>query len=239
MMVARDAWTLSVSERLGDYARVGLWALPVWATLLLVGTWSHQPDPATNFPQYAEYITTTWFLISHLVASIFGAAIGIIGLIALFLVLSRNQTLRIATIALVTSVIGSVLVTAVFGAAAFAQPAIGNAYLDGNTAEAIAFDNDVYGPALFATALPGLLLFTIGLVLFGVAAARSESLPKAAGYLFAISGVLFAFIGFVIGPVQTAGAALLIVSTVWIAVSYRGHRASATQAHRIEASAHP
>lgn len=214
----------ATDKKLLDYARIGLWALPVWAGLLLIGTWNRQPDPDTNFPEYAEFVTTTWFLISHLVASILGAAIGLIGMVALFVVLTRGSSLRLATMGLVASIVGSVLVTSVFGAAAFAQPAIGNAYLDGNTSQAIAFDNDVYGAPLFATALPGLLMLTFGLVLFGIAVARSGILPREAGYSFAAAGVLFALIGFAIPTVQTIGAAMLIASSVWIAAAYRTRR---------------
>jgi hypothetical protein len=211
----------STKYSLNQLARYALWALPIWAILLLVATWERQPDPSTNFPQYAEFTTTTWFLISHIIASIVGAAIGIIGLIALFFLLAQPRTIRLAVFALVTAVLGNVLVTSVFGVAAFAQPAIGRAYLDGNTAQAVAFDSDVYGTPLFATALPGILFLTIGLVLFGVAVARSGDVPKIAGYAFATSGVLFTFIGFAIGEIQTLGAILMIASTIWIAWSYR------------------
>jgi hypothetical protein len=220
-MVDANTAMHTASNDLDRYARRGVWALPVWAALLLVGTWTHQPDYQTNFSQYAQYITTTQFLISHLIASILGAGIGILGLIALFVVLAHRQTLRLAAWAVVAAVIGNILVTAVFGAAAFAQPAIGNAYLAGYRTEAIAFNGDVYGPALFATALPGLLLFAIGVVLFGVAVARSDSFPKMAGFAFGLSGVLFAIIGFAIGEFQTVGAALMLVSTVWIARTAR------------------
>ncbi|HEV2124835.1 MAG TPA: hypothetical protein VGW38_18970, partial [Chloroflexota bacterium] len=68
--------------------------------------------------------------------------------------------------------------------------------------------------------LPGLLLLTVGIVLFGVAVTRSGSLPWLAGIGFAISGVLFAIIGFTLANfVQPAGAALMVVSTGWIAVA--------------------
>jgi hypothetical protein len=230
---ASPAW----HQRLERYARVGLWALPIWAILLLIATWERQPDPTTNFPQYAEFTTTMWFLISHIIASIVGAAIGVIGLVALFFVLSQYKGIRLAVVALVAAVLGNVLVTSVFGVAAFAQPAIGRAYLDGSTTEAVAFESDVYGPALFATALPGILFLTIGIVLFGLAVARSGQLPKYAGYAFAISGVLFAFIGFAIGEIQTLGAVLMILSTVWIAWVYRARKTITVEKQSIEPDA--
>jgi hypothetical protein len=211
--------TSPTSNKLEHYARWGLWALPVWASLLFLGTLTHQPSAQTDFPGYARYITTPEFLISHLVASILGAGIGTLGLIALLVVLCKGRTASLALWACVSGVIGNTLVTSIFGVAAFFQPAIGRAYLAGHTAEAVAINNDVYGAALFAMALPGLLLLTIGIVLFGVAVVRAGSLPKLAGIGFALGGVLFAVIGFVLADfVQSIGAALLVASTVWIAI---------------------
>ena len=224
--------TSPTRNKLDLYARWGLWALLVWAALLVYGTLTPQPSYQTDFPAYSRYITTTEFLISHLVASILGAGIGTLGFIALFVVLCKGRAAPLALWALVTGVIGNTLATAVFGVAAFAQPAIGRAYLSGHTAEAVAINNDVYGTALNATALPALLLFTISLVLFGVAVARSGSLPKLAGIGLAVGMVLFAV---VFGPVsffdfgagQPLAAALMAASAVWIAsAGWRMLRAS-------------
>jgi len=205
-------------DALDRYARWGLWALPVWASLLLLATLTHQPSFQTDFPSYAGYITTPQFLLSHLVGSILGAAIGVLGLVALFVVLTRRGAPRLPLWGLVSAVLGSFFTTAIFGVAAFAQPAIGRAYLAGQAEAAMAINSDVYGPALITTALPGLLLFTVGLVLFGVAVARSAAFPRLAGVGFAFGGVLFAVVGFLLSNyVQSLGAALLLASSVWIA----------------------
>lgn len=86
-------------------------------------------------------------------------------LTALFIVLCKGRTVPRVLRVLVTGVIANTLTTAVVDAATFAQPEIGRAYLSGYTAEAVAINNDVYGTALNATALPVLLLLTSGLVL--------------------------------------------------------------------------
>ncbi|HYB00237.1 MAG TPA: hypothetical protein VED37_08455 [Ktedonobacteraceae bacterium] len=212
--------TNPTSSKLEHYARWGLWALPVWTLLLFLGTLTHQPSYQTDFPAYARYVTTNEFLISHLVASILGAGIGILGFTALFIVLCKGRTALLALWALVTGVIGTTITTAVFGVAAFAQPAIGRAYLSGHMAAAVAINNDVYGTALNATALPGLLLLTIGMVLFGVAVIRSGSLPKLAGIGLVVGIVVFGPLGFFLADiVQSVGAALLVVSAVWIAIA--------------------
>lgn len=221
-----------LTNPLDRYARRGLWALPVYTALLLAGTLTHQPDPSTDFRSYAEYITTSPLVISHLITSILGVGIGTLGLVALFVVLSSGPTERLALWALVATVIAQALVTSVFGVAAFAQPAIGHTFLAGQTAEAVTINNAIYGPLLFTTALPGVLLLGVGFVLFGVAVARSGSLPRGAGVLFALAGPLFALIGFAIEPIQTLSAVLMTASTVWIA---RGGRACTIGAHVEEA----
>jgi hypothetical protein len=205
--------------RLERYARLLVWAMPVWAVLLFIGTLEHQPPPQTQFPEYARFITTTTFLASHLIASILGAAFGTVGLAALFVLLVQRGAGALATWAFVLFAIGNTLATSVFGAAAFAQPAIGRMYLAGQTTQAVALQDDVYGVPLFTTAFPGVLLLTIGLVLYGIAVARAAWVPRWAGIILAVSAPLFGIIGVILASVvQSVGAAGLIVSTTAIAL---------------------
>jgi hypothetical protein len=207
-------------QALDRVARWLIWASPAWAVLLFLGTISHQPPPQTDFPGYARYITTTEFLASHIVASIAGAAIGNLGFVGIFIALIRRGAGSLGVWALVTAVLGNTVITSIFGAAAFAQPAIGRMYLAGQTTQAMALQDDIYGVPLAATAFPAVLLLAIGLVLFGVAVARSRSLPRWAGILLAISGPLFAIVGVALADVvQSIGAVGLIASTAWIARS--------------------
>src|ERR1700694_2459832 len=76
--------TSLLARELDRTTRWGLWALPVWTVLLFLGTLTHQPDTQTDFAGFARYVTTTQFLISHIVASIIGAGIGVLGFLALF-----------------------------------------------------------------------------------------------------------------------------------------------------------
>jgi hypothetical protein len=112
-------------------ARLGLWALPVWAALLFAGTISHQPSPTTDLAGWSRYVTTPQFLASHLVASILGVAIGALAMVALGAVLASRGHPRAGLWAMVTGVLANVLTAAGFGIAAFAQPAIGRDYLAG------------------------------------------------------------------------------------------------------------
>lgn len=208
-----DATTTSGGVAI-SYARTGLWLLPVHAVLLALSTLTHQPDPATAFPAYARYITTDVFLISHLLASITGAALGLIGIVAALAFLVRGPAARAAVLATVLTITGSVLTTAVFGAAAFAQPAIGRAHLRG-TPDVPAIDADVYGAPLFATAGAGLLLFLVGGIAFGLAVAWTGRSLYWSGIGYAVFLPLFVVTGFLVPQVQPiAAAALAAVAAV-------------------------
>jgi hypothetical protein len=199
------------------YARRGLWALPVWAVLLLLATLTHQPAYQTDFAAWSRYVTTEVFLVSHLVGSILGAGIGILGFTALSVALFGHGSPRLALWGLVTGTLGNTLTIAVFGVAAFAQPAIGRAYLAGVTAVDPLYD-DVNGPPLLGTAAIGVLLFSAASVLYGVAVARTGLVPRLAGVALAVGGPLFAVVGVILANfVQSIGAALLVFGSAWIA----------------------
>ena len=204
---------------LDTYARRLLWALPLWAVLLLYATLTHQPDYRKDFAAWSRYVTGTGFLVSHLLGSILGAAIGVLGFAALWAVLVELDRPMLATWALVTYVVGSTFTVAVFGIAAFAQPAIGRAFLAGHTDMPALYDDVNAGP-LFLTAAPGVLLLSTGLILFGIGVARSGVAPRAAGWALAVGGPLFAIVGVVLADVvQSVGAAVLLLGTASVAWS--------------------
>ena len=120
-----------MTQQVRGFARGALWALPIWAILLFLGTLTHQPDPQTDFAGFAAYVTTTSFLFSHLVNSIAGAAVGSIGIIGLMLYLQDSKAAGKAITGMVTSVTANTLTPSVFGVAAFAQPAMGRLFLEG------------------------------------------------------------------------------------------------------------
>ncbi len=77
-------------------ATLGLWLLPVYGLLLAVSTVTQQPDVETDFAGYARYITTGEFLLSHLVASIGGAALAVLGVMAAAVFLAAGRVRRLA-----------------------------------------------------------------------------------------------------------------------------------------------
>jgi hypothetical protein len=205
------------SDRALDrFARIGLWALPVYGLANFIGTLSSQPDYNKNFPAYARYIRTPQFLASHLVASMLGTAIGLLGFTALFVYLTRGRRPGVAVSAFVLTVVGNMGLVAMFGVAAFAQRAIGKAFLAGHH-DVVSLNKSVYGTAANATAGVGLGLFFIGMILFAIAASRS--LPRAAGVLLAVWLPVFA-IGSIMGnALDKIGSILLIGAATWIAWS--------------------
>ncbi|MGE5374570.1 MAG: hypothetical protein ACM3XO_05885 [Bacteroidota bacterium] len=207
---------ITAADRVRSFARFAVWALPVWAAMLFLGTLTHQPDAQADMPAFAAYVTTTGFLLSHLVNSIAGAAIGSIGVIGLMLYLQDTRAVGRAITGMVTTVLGNTLTASVFGAAAFAQTAIGNAFLMGKK-DALDYYNLVYAAPLFATVIIGLLLFMTGGAFTGSAISSSGRFPRWAGWVYAIALIGFVLSNFTIPVGQTPMSALLFVTTVVVA----------------------
>jgi hypothetical protein len=202
-------------------ARMGLWALPVWAALLCIGTLTEQPHWQTHPADWSRFVTTPQFLASHLVASILGAAIGALGMVALGAVLARRGHPAAGLAAMVTGVVANVLSASAFGVAAFAQPAVGRNYLVRHTAEGrLLIKTVANGGSLTAMIITSGLLLIASVVVAGVGVARTPSLPRAAGIGFAVSMVLFVLANIPdTGPWQAIAGALMTAFTVWIAVA--------------------
>jgi hypothetical protein len=198
------------------FARGALWALPAWAAMLFFGTITHQPDPQTDFAGFAAYVTTTGFLLSHLINSITGAAVGSIGVVGLMLYLQDSKVAGRAIIGMVATVVSNTLVSSIFGVAAFGQTAMGRMFLAGQQ-YAADFYNEVYNGPLFGTALIALLLFMIGGVFIGNAITASGFFPRWTGWVYAISIVGFVLSNFLLDVGQSISSALLFIATVIVA----------------------
>jgi hypothetical protein len=218
-------------DPIARYSRIGIWALPIFAFLLGVGTITHQPPPETDLAGWSRYVTTDEFLASHLVASIGGAVFGAVGVIALGLVLMRRGSVRLGLAGLLTGVSGNILITSVFGVAAYTQPAVGRFYLAGHHELAQGLYYDATQPtALVVVALVSIVLLSACFIVFGVAVARMAGLPRIAGIGLAVSIVLFAVVGFVLDNwIQTVGSTLMTICAVWICVALNQKAASPSE----------
>jgi hypothetical protein len=207
-----------MTQQVRAFARLALWALPVWAAMLFLGTLTHQPDPQKDFAGFAAYVTTTSFLFSHLINSITGAAIGSIGVVGLMLCLQDSKVAGRAIAGMVAMVISNTLVSSIFGVAAFAQTAMGRLFIAGQQ-NALDFYNEIYNGTLFGTALIALLLFMTGGILMGNAITASGFFPRWTGWIIAISMVGFVLSAFLLDIGQSIFSALLFIATIIVAWS--------------------
>jgi hypothetical protein len=205
-----------MTHQVRTFARRAIWALPLWAALLFFGTLTHQPDPQTAFSDFAAYVTTNQFLVSHLLNSILGAAIASIGVIGLMLYLQDSKVAGKAITGMVATVAANTLTSSIFGVAAFAQPAMGRAFLAGQE-NALDFYNNVYAAPLFITALVSLLLFIAGGIFTGIAIAASGRWPRWTGWVYAVTTTGFVLSNFLLPVGQSVTSALLFVATVVVA----------------------
>jgi hypothetical protein len=186
--------------------------------MLFLSTLTHQPDPQTAFDDFAAYVTTNEFLLSHLLNSILGAAIGSIGVIGLVLFLQDSKAAGKALSGMVATVAANVLASSIFGVAAFAQPAMGRAFLAGQE-NALDFYNNVYAAPLFLTALVFVLLFIVGGIFIGVAIAAAGRWPRWTGWVYAATTTGFVLSNFLLPVGQTVTSALLFLTTAVLAWS--------------------
>lgn len=211
--------TVNQTAGLQRPAALGLWLLPVYGLLLALSTVTQQPDVETDFAGYARYITTGEFLLSHLVASIGGAALAVLGVTAVAVFLATGRARRLALIGAVVTVVANVYMAAAFGSASFVQPGIGRAYLRGTPNIQELNADTAYGPALVATIAAALVVFVVGAILVGTAIARTAPGLRWPGIGYAVSLTVFSFsgvLGFGTGTQPVAGL-LVVASTVLLA----------------------
>ena len=204
------------AANIGGWIRIGVWALPVYGVLTLWSTLTQEPDRQNEVEAYARFLSTDIYLAHHLLGSIFGTILAIFGVIALAAYLANSRVGRLALLAMVLSVAGNCLILTIFGFSTIVSPVIGQLYLAGQPG-AMEVNEAIFSSAAFLILVgPGLLLYSVGAILLGVAVWRSGTLPKWAGALYAPSGLLIAS-GVAIGEAQTLGSALIVVAGGWIA----------------------
>src|SRR5437667_11999961 len=133
-----------MSDQILRLARLGVWALPIYAATLFAGTITHQPPPQTQLADWSRYVTTNEFLIGHIVFSIFGSIFGAIGAVALGTLLIELGAVKLGLAGLLSGLSANVIGTSIFGIAAVAQSGIGRLYLSGQTQTE---PDGHYGPA--------------------------------------------------------------------------------------------
>ena len=198
-------------------ARIGLWLLPAYGILLGLSTLTHQP-PVADFDAYARYVTTDVFLVSHLGASMLGAVLAVLGVVAVTAYLVSGRAAGLAVAGLVLTTVANIYLSAAFGSAAFVQPGIGRAHLAGVAGMPALNADTAYGPALTATAAGATLLLIASAIVLGIAIARTHRRLRTVGVAYAVLLPLFAISGFLLPIVQSAAGFAVAAATAVLAI---------------------
>ena len=205
---------------------IGLLCLPLYGVLTFWSAIDPQPDPTTHYEAWSQYVTTDYYLIKHLLGSVLGMILAMLGTVALGARLAGSRAGRLGLVAMVIAFLGYAMFLTVGGVSTFAAPQEGQAYLAGIE------EYSQLPPILAITAqgvlvlLAPLLLF-VGNVLLGVAVWRSGTLPRWAGALWVAAQVLMLLLGHAVAIFITnstpltvpVGAVLLVISGAWMAYS--------------------
>jgi hypothetical protein len=207
-----------------NWIRAGLLALPLYGLLTFATTFDAQPDQVKHPEAWARYVSSTSYLVTHMLAATGGTILAIFGVFALGAYLATSRSGRLGLAAMVTAAAGHALLMVPSVISTFATPAIAEAYLSGMKDVVTGVE---FHPAMMITYLLGLFLAFVGNVLLGVAVWRSGTLPKWAGAIWAASIPTFYLLGALLGIVTTGGslltqpvgALLMAIGGGWIALS--------------------
>jgi hypothetical protein len=206
---------------------IGLLGLPLYGALTFLSSLNPQPDPNTHLEAWSRFVTTDFYVLKHLFASVLGIIFVIFGTFALGAYLTTSRAGRLGLVAMVVTVFGTALFLTIGGVSTFAAPEEGQAVLAGLEE----YENlpPIFANTVFmATFGVAVLLMLVGNVLLGVAVWRSGTLPKWAGALWVAGSALpllgQMYIMLPIGadstpPTVPMGAVLLVMGGVWMAWS--------------------
>jgi hypothetical protein len=158
-----------------NWIRIGLIALPISGLLTAWATLTPQPNPTTEFEAWSRFVTTTEYLISHLLGTNLGIILLIFGVIALgaYIAKEGGRSGRLGLVAMVIIIAANALaLMSAGGWSTFAAPAIGRAYLSG-IEDAMRIDVGIDYIVIFMLVI---VLAFIGNVLLGIAIWRSGML---------------------------------------------------------------
>jgi hypothetical protein len=205
-----------------NWIRIGVLSLPISGLLTLWSTLTPQPNPTTEFEAWSRFVTTTDYLVSHLLGTTLGIILLIFGVIALGAYLAKGgRSGRLGLVAMVIIIAANALaLMSAGGWSTFAAPAIGRAYLAG-IEDAMRIDVGIDYIVIFMLVIA---LSFIGNVLLGIAIWRSGMLPKWAGAIWIAWAVMFYVAGVLSGflftssslPTQPIGSLLMAISGGWI-----------------------
>lgn len=132
-----------------------------------------------------NYLTAQYF---YIVAYV----LPFLGFWALYMLLMRRNVEKLAFGGLVGTLLGTGLPLTTLGVFAYASPALGKLYLQGDTHLPQVITEIAMGSSM-VMGLPGAFFYVCGCALFGVAAWKSGLPTRWAGVLFALHGLFVSF----------------------------------------------
>lgn len=198
--------------------RTGIWALSLAGLLSLIGGLASlgSPDPGVDPRGAAQAASSSGYFLSQFVGNVLAVTLAIFGVIALFAYLANIGWGRLAAAAMILCILGFAMLLSFLGLPTYVIPVISRTYLSGQhdafRAVGAIFDS------VFPIIIVASLLYFLGFLIFSVAIWRSGVLPRGAGVLLAIAGLVLA----VPAPSEIltiVGSVLLLVAGGWIALS--------------------
>src|SRR5215216_1559076 len=102
-----------------NWIRAGLLGLPLYGALTFFSSLNPQPDPSTHYEAWSRFVTTSHYVLSHLLGSILGLILAIFGTFALGAYLANGRSGRMALVAMVITVLGTALFLPAMGVSTF------------------------------------------------------------------------------------------------------------------------
>jgi hypothetical protein len=84
---------------------VGLLGLPFYGVLTFWTSLDPQPDPSTHYAAWSRYVTTNYYVLTHVLGSILGLILAIFGTFALGAYLTRSRSGRLGLLDMVMTVL--------------------------------------------------------------------------------------------------------------------------------------
>ena len=86
-----------------NWIRAGLLALPLYGLLTFATTFNAQPDQVKHPEAWARYVSSTSYLLTHMLAATGGTILAIFGVFALGAYLATGRSGRLGLAAMVTA----------------------------------------------------------------------------------------------------------------------------------------
>jgi hypothetical protein len=164
--------------------------------------------PIGDLAAWAGVVSSKSYLIAQYLY-ILAYVLPFLGFWALYMVLMQHNSEKLAFWGLAGTLLGTGLPLTTLGVFAYASPALGRLYLQGDTHLPQVITEIAMGSSM-VMGLPGAIFYVSGCLLFGVAIWRSGTIPRWSGVLFTLHGLLVAF-GFG-SPMMLASSWLLLIA---------------------------